>query len=88
MPSRITTIPPTVSPSPCHSANTFPNVRPERNCPQITDEDRRAVLGCYRNGFEVAQRMQIAEATNHVFRPANFKQPSHPLRSYWLELFR
>src|SRR5712692_7981613 len=54
--------------------NTFPDVRPERHCPQISDEDRGAVLSCYRNGFQVAQRAQIAEAANHVFRSAHFKQ--------------
>ncbi len=56
--------------------NSFTNVRPERDYSQITDEDRRAVLGCYRNCFQVAQRMQIAESANHVFRSAHFKQPS------------
>ena len=56
--------------------NTFSNVRPERNCSQITDEHWRAVLGCYRNGFEVPQRMEIAESANHVFRPAHFEQAS------------
>src|SRR5258708_17663141 len=42
----------------------------------MTDEHRGAILGCYRNCFQVAQRMQIAESANHVFGPAHFKQAS------------
>ena len=56
--------------------NSFPNVRPERNGSQIADQNRRAVLGCNGNGFEVAQGMQIAEAANHVFGAAHFEQAS------------
>ena len=56
--------------------NSFADVWPERNSPQISDEDRRAVLGCNGHGFQVAQRTQIAEAANHVFGPSHFKQAS------------
>ena len=56
--------------------NTFANVRPERNCSQIADEHRRAVLGCDGNGFQVAQRTQIAKSANHVFGPAHFEHAS------------
>ena len=76
MPSRITTMPPTVSPSPCHSATPSRMSGPNVTVPKISDEHRRAVLGCNGNCFQVAQRTQIAESANHVFGPAHFKQAS------------
>src|ERR1700693_755878 len=41
---------------------------------RIFDENRGAVLRRDGNGLKVAQGMQIAEAANHVFRSAHFKQ--------------
>ena len=49
------------------------DVRPEGDCSQVADQHGRAVLGGNGNGLQIAQRPQIAEAANHVFRPAQFK---------------
>ena len=49
---------------------------PNVTVPKIADEHWRAILGCNRNGLQIAQRPQIAEAANHVFGPAHFKQAS------------
>ena len=76
MPSRITTIPPTVSPSPCHSATPSRMSGPNVTVPKSRTSTGVPFLVATGTVSEIAQRMQIAEAANHVFRPAHFKQAS------------
>ncbi len=45
----------------------------EGDCPEVTNLDGGAVLRGQGHGFQVAQRTQIAESPDHVFRAAHFK---------------
>src|SRR6266566_1156551 len=72
IPSRMTTMPATVSPSPCHSAAPS-RISAERDRPDITNPHGSAVLCSNGHCFEVAQRTQIPEAANHVLRAAHFE---------------
>src|SRR5205807_3692076 len=51
----------------------FPNIRTGGDRTQITNLDGSSVLRSDRHGFEIAERTQIAQTANHVFRAAHFK---------------
>jgi len=81
MPSRITTIPRRFA-FPLH-LQSFTNVGPNVTV-QITDEDRRAVLGC---DGTVSSRSANANSEARIMYSPAISSSVHQLRSYWLEPF-
>ena len=88
IPSRITTMPADRFAFALPFGDAFADVRPEGDRSQIADQHGRAVLGRDGNGFQIAQRTQIAEAANHVFGPAHFEQAPADFIRAGRELFQ
>src|SRR5207245_9501913 len=51
----------------------FPNIRTEGDRTEIANLDGSSVLRSDGHGFEIVQRTQITQTTNHVFRAAHFE---------------
>src|SRR5215469_12842463 len=56
--------------------DSFADVRTEANRTEVANSDRCSVFGSDGDGFEIAERAQIAQATNHVLRAAHFENAS------------
>src|SRR5260370_725820 len=54
----------------------FANIRAESDRAEIANLDGSSILRGDGHGFEIAQRAQITQTANHVFRAAYFEDPS------------
>ena len=53
--------------------NAFADIRTERNCAEVLEQDRSSVLRHHRHVCQIVERLQIAEAADHVSCAAEFE---------------
>ncbi len=63
-------MPPTVSPFTIPLGDAFSNVRAKSYAAEIPHQDRSPVFAAHGNRLKIIERLQVAEAANHVLRSA------------------